>query len=440
MNLTKRILLWILVAAAAQPALAQSNGSNSSYSRFGLGTLNEQSQGFNRSMAGVAQGMADGQIVNVQNPASYSRIDSITFIFDVGMGMQFGRFSQNGNNINARNTSFDYATAGFRLGKGLGMAIGFVPYSTIGYNFSTLSRIGSSLSTGQDITTTTTYYGNGGLHQMFLGLGWNPFAHLSIGVNAGYMWGSYNHSISQTYAEGGTTSSDYISQNITWDSDVRTYKLDFGAQYPIILNPQNMLTLGASVGLGHKIGSDVTIMRYTSARDTVQDTRSKALEIPLTFSVGATWQHKGRLTLAADYQQQRWEGCRIPVASTINGIPQIDVRTDQYLIRHQVKVGAEYRKDPTGTDKRYANKIKFRIGAQYTTPYTRVNGVDGPTEYGVTAGAALPITQSGRSVANIGVEWKHRKPSISTQITENYLMLHLGVTFSEYWFMKRKFR
>lgn len=436
MNITKHILLWCLTAATSLPAMAQSNGSNSSYSRFGLGTLNDQSQGFNRSMAGVAQGLADGQIVNIQNPAAYSRIDSVTFIFDVGMSMQFGRFSQNGNNINARNTSFDYATAGFRLHKGLGMAIGFVPYSTIGYNFATTSRVGNNLSTGQDITSTTTYYGNGGLHQMMLGIGWNPFAHLSIGANISYLWGNYSHSISQAYAEGGSTSSDYISQSMLWDSDIRTYKLDFGAQYPIILNPQNMLTLGASAGLGHKIGSDVIMTRNSTAGDTC----TNALEIPFTFGVGAAWQHKGRLTLAADYQQQRWEGCRVPVATTINDVPRIDIRTDQYLIRHQIKVGAEYRQDPTGTDKRYANKIKYRIGAQYTTPYTRVNGVDGPTEYGVTAGAALPITQSGRSVVNVGIEWKHCKPSINTQITENYLMLHLGVTFSEYWFMKRKFR
>lgn len=436
MNITKHILLWSLMATASLSARAQSNGSNSSYSRFGLGTLNEQSQGFNRSMAGVALGLADGQIVNIQNPASYSRIDSLTFIFDIGMSMQFGRFSQNGNTINARNTSLDYATAGFRLHKGLGMAIGFVPYSTIGYNFATVAPVGNNHITGQDITTTTSYYGNGGLHQLMLGLGWNPFAHLSIGVNASYVWGNYSHSISQSYAEGGSTSSNYISQSMVWDSDIRTYKLDFGAQYPIILNPQNMLTVGASAGLGHKIGSDVVMTPNTSKPDTC----SNALELPYTFGVGAAWQHKGRLTLAADYQQQRWEGCRVPVASTTNNMPKIDVRTDQYLVRHQIKVGAEYRKDPTGTDKRYANKIKYRIGAQYTTPYCRVNGLDGPIEYGVTAGATLPITQSGRSVVSVGLEWKQCKPSVSTQITENYLMLHLGVTFSEHWFMKRKFR
>ena len=214
MNITKHILLWSLMATASLSARAQSNGSNSSYSRFGLGTLNEQSQGFNRSMAGVALGLADGQIVNIQNPASYSRIDSLTFIFDIGMSMQFGRFSQNGNTINARNTSLDYATAGFRLHKGLGMAIGFVPYSTIGYNFATVAPVGNNHITGQDITTTTSYYGNGGLHQLMLGLGWNPVAHLSIGVNASYVWGNYSHSISQSYAEGGSTSSNYISQSM----------------------------------------------------------------------------------------------------------------------------------------------------------------------------------------------------------------------------------
>ena len=65
---------------------AQSNGSNSSYSRFGLGLLNEQSQGFNRAMAGVAQGYQSGKQVNMLNPASYSAIDSLSFIFDVGPG------------------------------------------------------------------------------------------------------------------------------------------------------------------------------------------------------------------------------------------------------------------------------------------------------------------------------------------------------------------
>ena len=43
------------------------NGSNSSYSRFGLGTLAEQSQTFNRGMGGVAYGLRNGSRINMQN-------------------------------------------------------------------------------------------------------------------------------------------------------------------------------------------------------------------------------------------------------------------------------------------------------------------------------------------------------------------------------------
>ncbi len=440
MTAHKHLLTTVLLTIFCLHASAQTNGSNSSYSRFGLGNLNTQYQGFNRSMGGVAQGMADGRIVNMQNPASYSRIDSLSFIFDVGMGMQFGRFSQGGKHVNARNTTLEYVNAGFRLRKGLGMSFGFVPFSSIGYNFSNTGLVGSNATSGQDITTNTTYYGEGGLHQMYLGIGWNPFAHLSIGANISYVWGNYNHTLSQTYAEGGSSNSNYSNQNLAWNSDIRTYKIDLGAQYPIILNPQNMLTLGASVGLGHNIDSEVKMMRYTTGQDTVQDSRRKAFELPLTIKAGAAWQHAGQLTLAADYEQQQWSGCRVPVATIVNNVPRIDVNTNQYLTRHQISVGAEYRNDPTGTDKRYARKIRYRLGAQYATPYTRVNGAEGPKEYSITAGAALPITVSGRSVVNVGVQWFRRQPSISNQITENYFMLHLGVTFNEVWFMKRKFR
>lgn len=40
------------------------NGTNSPYSRYGFGVMNDRSQGFNKGMAGVAQGFRDPTIVN----------------------------------------------------------------------------------------------------------------------------------------------------------------------------------------------------------------------------------------------------------------------------------------------------------------------------------------------------------------------------------------
>ncbi len=435
---TKRKMACLaLVAVAALPLLAQTNGSNSSYSRFGLGTMNDQSQGFNRAMGGVAQGMASGQRVNMLNPASYAVIDSLTFIFDVGMGLQYGHFKQGGASTNARNTNLEYVNAGLHLARHLGLSFGFVPYSTIGYNFNTESRVGNNYTSSQVITSKTTYYGNGGLHEMYLGLGWNPFAMLNIGANIGYVWGDYNHSLAQVFYEGGSQSSDYNTQNAEWTSYIKTYKLDIGAQYPVRLSRQDWLILGATVSVGHGVGSEVEMIRYTSKGDTIESTQKNAFDMPYTVSVGAAWQHMGRLTVAADYIFERWDGCKIPVSHTTEDNTEIEIRTDQYQNRHKVNVGAEFTQDPGS--RRYTRRIRYMVGASYASPYTKVNDNDGPQEWSVTAGLALPLSNSGKSIVNVSAQWLRRSPADAGMIKENYFMLHLGVTFNERWFMKWKF-
>ncbi len=433
-----RSLIIACLLTSTLAASAQTNGSNSSYSRFGLGTMNDQSQGFNRGMGGVAQGIASGQKVNMLNPASYAAIDSLTFIFDVGLGLQYGHFKQGGASSNARNTNLEYVNAGFHIARRMGMSLGFVPYTTIGYNFENETRVGSNYTSSQTITSSTTYYGNGGLHQMYIGWGWTPFAKLSIGANVSYIWGDFNHSLAQSFYEGSSAASTYSTLNSEWSSDVRTYKVDIGLQYPLRLTGQDWLTLGATLSVGHGINSEVEMLRYTSLGDTIQSTQNKAFDLPYTISAGAAWQHQGKLILAADYTFEKWDGCRIPVSRTTSTETEIEVRTDQYVNRHRVNVGAEYTPDPLS--RRYTPKIKYRVGASFSTPYTKVNGVNGPQEYSATAGIALPLSNSGKSVLNVSVQWMRRAPRESGMISENYFMAHLGVTFNERWFMKWKFQ
>ena len=88
------------MAAISTTALAQS-GTNSPYSAYGLGELTEQSSGFNRGMNGLGLGFREHNQVNYQNPASYSALDSLSFIFDTGLSLQLTNFSENGKKVNA---------------------------------------------------------------------------------------------------------------------------------------------------------------------------------------------------------------------------------------------------------------------------------------------------------------------------------------------------
>ena len=176
-NKTIRLIIALAMVTCSLYTNAQNGGSHSSYSRFGLGLLNDQSQGWNRAMGGVGVALPSGNKLNTMNPASYAHIDSLSFILDAGMSGNFGRMTMSGNSINVNNASFDYLVAGLRLRKNLGLSFGFKPYTTIGYNYTTIgNEVFRDEITGELVRNTTNYQGTGGLNQVFVGLGWKPFS------------------------------------------------------------------------------------------------------------------------------------------------------------------------------------------------------------------------------------------------------------------------
>ena len=83
------LLLTILLPGVA---IAQNN-TNSPYTRYGYGQLADQSFANSKAMGGIAYGLRDGSHINPLNPASYTAIDSLTFLFDGGFSMQNTNFS-----------------------------------------------------------------------------------------------------------------------------------------------------------------------------------------------------------------------------------------------------------------------------------------------------------------------------------------------------------
>ena len=83
----QRLINTCLFCLMAMVAMAQSS-SNSPYTRYGFGELSDQQFGNGKAMGGISYGLRNGLQINAGNPASYTAVDSLTFIFDAGLSLQ----------------------------------------------------------------------------------------------------------------------------------------------------------------------------------------------------------------------------------------------------------------------------------------------------------------------------------------------------------------
>lgn len=407
-------------------ALAQS-GTNSPYSQFGVGVLSDQSSGFNRGMNGVSQAWHMSDQVNYQNPASYAMIDSLTFLFDVGASVQMTNFKEGSQKVNANNANFEYVMAAFRVTKNVGMSVGIVPFSNIGYNYSSTKQISEDASQSY----TTSYAGRGGLRNLYAGIAWSPIKGLGIGANIGYFWGTLIRSVENSFSN---TESATLARYYT--AEPYSYNLDLGLQYDMRIGRKDVVTLGASYTYGHKMSGDVNLNIIendvqTVVSDTTTFTLSNAISIPTKIGGGLAWRHGNKFHVGVDYTYQKWTQFSFPY---FDG-DSYKMSSSMLLDRHKFAIGGEY--VPNALSRKYLNRVHIRAGVGYATPYIKVNGVDGPKELSASIGFGLPIKVApGRSMFNISGQWS--QCSADGLIRENTYRINVGITFNERWFMKWK--
>lgn len=416
--ISNKALLSVLSIAATLTAHAQTS-SNSPYTRYGLGDLSDQVFTNNAAMGGIGYALRAKDQINPMNPASYSAVDSLSFMFDVGMSLRNSNYKEGSVQNNVKNASFDYIAMQFRLHPRLGMAVGFTPFSTTGYNFSKTTNIENS-----DKTATNSFAGEGGLQQIFGGLSFKVFDNLSIGANIGYLYGSLKYGT--TISGVGDIRTDYL--NI----DAKSYKADFGVQYTQPLNKKSSLTLGLTYGLGHTLNSTTeegTQMIKTSSSSSttttsVDATANDAYSIPHSFGAGLVWKYNNQWTAGIDYSLQKWSKATY-----------YKTAGQGYKDRSKVAAGIEYL--PNSVGRSYLSRIRYRAGAYYNTSYFKTPEGDGPNEYGVSAGFGLPLNLFQRnSILNITGQYIHSSASNSRLLSENRFVIKLGLTFNERWFMK----
>ncbi|MBP3679346.1 MAG: hypothetical protein J6I70_03405 [Bacteroidaceae bacterium] len=416
----KRLISTCFVMLCAMLAFAQS-GTNSPYTRYGFGQLSDQSFGNSKAMGGISYGLRDGFQINASNPASYTAVDSLTFLFDAGLSLQNANFKEGAVQTNAKNSTVDYLAMQFRLFKKMALSAGFLPYSIVGYNMGQTNEVGSD-DYNNPIKASDTYTGDGGLQQVFVGLGYKVFENLSVGMNFSYLYGNITHSVATVF-----NNSNAFSSLRTDKIKVSDYKLDLGVQYTQDFGEKHKVNLGAVYSYGHDMHSTgykykETFSSQTSSIQTqTVDSIQNAFSLPHTFGVGATYVYNNRLTVGLDYTLQKW--------ADIKFFNQQGAFND----RKKISFGAEFVPNPTRRG--YLNRIKYRIGAYYSDPYAKVNGNEGAREYGASFGFGFPIFRN-KSILNISGQYIKVSPKFKGMLEENYLKVNIGLTFNERWFMK----
>ena len=423
-----RILATLLTAVLTGSAMAQVSSTLSPYSQYGLGVLSDQSLSFNRGMGGLAYGLRNAHAINMQNPASYSAVDSLTMLIDMGVSGQTTHFEEGSKKVNANTGTFDYAVASFRLMRKVGLAVGVVPYSNIGYSYKNTEALGSSLT----LKSTEAHDGSGGLSQLFLGAGWQFAKGFSVGANISYFWGKYSKTIPVVSSESNSSTITRV-----YSTNVSSYKLDLGAQWQQLVTKKDLLTIGVTAGLGHQLHGDADLQIINTNSNSSSSTErnfsvADAFKLPHMLGVGASIMHNHSLTIAADYTFQKWSDIDYPVFDNT----KYEMKGGIYQNRHQIAAGVDWEPNPLG--RKFLQLVHYRLGVSYATPYYKIGTQDGPSEMTVSAGFGIPIYNSwnNRSILNISAQWVRN--SASGFVKENTFRINIGLTFNERWFAKWK--
>ncbi len=407
----KRLLTALAAIVTIAAAAHAQNGTISPYSRYGYGLISDHATSAQTAMGGVGYAMHSGRQINVMNPASYARTDSLTFLFDMGVDLTT---VWNNETVDGERTSdkdfgggLGYITMQFPVSKRIGMSVGVLPFSSVGYSF------GNGIDNGY-----ASRSGDGSINELYLGIGGRIIDRLSVGVNLSYMFGSTNN---YTYAQTESSSTSLFKHEL----DVRDWHINAGLQYLYPIG-RDMLAIGLTYSpakkfLGH---ARTYVQDLTSDSETTEVESTKLQDgysMAASYGAGVSYTWRSRLMVEADFTYQPWSN------------EKYDGVKGALADRYKIALGLQYQPNQRGS---YLRRIQYRLGTYYDRDYLMI-GDNNVREYGLACGLGLPVP-GFKTLVNLGFEWSHRQGTPNALVKENYFNITIGVNFNESWFRKNK--
>ena len=407
---TLLLLLIISLNASAQ------EGTFSPYSFFGIGNNTFRGTAENRSMGGLSV-FSDSIHLNLQNPASYSKLKLTTF--SVGATANSLELESNTASDDINFSTLDYISVGIPLKK-FGIGFGLKPLSAVGYEIQTVEE-----------NTANILSGRGGVNAAYLSTGVNIIDNLSLGVTANYNFGDIENKniLIQTGIE---RSSREINS-----SDINGITLDFGLQHEfkikkkynfktsLAYSPENSLNLDNDRQLATVVflnGSELVVDQ------SIAETTSSKVDFGAKYNIGFGIGEERKWFVGLEYTHQEPSNF-----DAINFNNNIDLN---FVESNQFKLGGFFI-PRYNAPRNYFNRIVYRAGIRYNETGMNYRG-ESIDEFGMSFGVGLPAGLYFTNI-NLGFEYWTRGTTTNNLIQENYLSLYLSFSFNDLWFQKPKY-
>ncbi len=421
--MVKKIVLLILCLTAIASYSQSGNGTVSPYSFGGIGDFRPQATIENQAMGGLSM-YADSIHINLNNPAAYGKLKLVTFT--AGGGHKEVKLKDFTEKQSSSVTSLEYISLAFPITPKLGMGIGVLPYTAVGYNV-----LSETTNAGQDIVLNK-FTGKGGLNKVYLSAGYEITKNLNVGATVNFSFGTLQYQSVQSI-EG----IQYGTIDIR-DSEINGFDFNYGATYTprikkeytlfssVTVNTQanlvssNIERLGSfSLSTGDEIEVKLVNLELENLRNT-------ELKIPTKTTFGLGFGRDRKWFLGAEYSFQDFSLFRNDF---------IDPDNIAYEDANTVRVGGYFVPDYASFTN-YLKRITYRAGAHTSKTGFIVNNTS-IHDFGITFGVGLPVG-GGFSNMNVGFEYGKRGTTVADLVEETYFKVSIGLSLNDKWFQKRK--
>jgi opacity protein-like surface antigen len=405
---------------------------NSPYSRFNIGGLNVSGPFRSIGMGGTGVAMRDGNSLYFYNPASYTSIDTVSFIFDFGADLSRAGLDDGTSKFYSTDLNFNHLLMGFPVSRKFGFAVGILPVSNGYYYLSEVIKSGDPNYDPNTGEVTYIHKGSGSLSNLFVGTGFKLTKKLSLGVNMSVIFGELTRLNQFEFADYANT----FNQNAKENLRINGVHFDYGLQYYTKIKKDYFFTAGLSYTAPGRFASSLEkvatrFTAYSSAPiDTLPGSYSyshsrDSTKFPGSYKAGLSFGKTDKLTVELDYVFTNWS------KALIHGDNSTLANTSSLML------GLEYIPDKYSNTS-FLKRIEYRLGGHIADNYLILNGVQ-LKEYGASMGLGFRL-KGTQSKVNIFFDYTRKEGDISKGMyNENIFSAGISLNLYDNWFLKRKY-